>query len=165
MFLTETSKVLPYLLISLPLLIDTYFGYNLLIEPSAWLELRLMSFDYLEAAKVVLSVGLVLLGLVCQAFVMYARGIFSNLMSVSFEWPSIFTGVTSNPTSDLDLSSSTDSEDLFIFAADVFEFGCQDFLLLWDVCGASILGLGGLVGGSYGLSLLNKLVLSPLNLR
>jgi len=35
-----------------------------------------------------------------------------------------------SPRGDLDLTASTDGEDLFVFAADVFEFSCQDLFFL-----------------------------------
>jgi hypothetical protein len=48
------------------------------------------------------------------------------------------------PGADLDLLTSTDGEDLLVFAADIFEFGQQEVALLLDVAG---LGVGALVVG------------------
>ena len=55
-----------------------------------------------------------------------------------------------SPSNDLDITASTDGEDLFVFVADVLEFGQQDVLLLWDTCGEGFLVLG-LVAGIGGL--------------
>ena len=77
---------------------------------------------------------------------------------VRLNYPQNLSKVES-PAADIDLTASTDGEDLFVFASDVLEFTQQDVYLLWDACGEGLLvaGLAAVTGG-LGLFVSKKLL-------